>query len=441
MGLALEILVDGQARRRWETPSDEVVIGRSPQCDLTFSEGVPAESVSKRHAKIARSNGGISIEDLGSRNGTFVNGSRVTVPTRLEINDEVRLGNSGPRLTVIHTSPPSVGEASAAISPFGFLNRSAVSTVSEATPSVPAQSSSQDSNVPSAYPSQLDLPGRNSSSNTRRLVVDLQASHRKWAVVTVVFLAGAVALVLVVGASLGFGLIAQRGELVKQQKKSESDRRWAENTYASAVPSTVWFCSPIPNHPEARCTGSGFLLDSKRKWVLTNFHVVEGVSEVQVFFPRTNARGEVIVAKDEYLREQPILGRVVRTDPHLDLAIIELEEIPDGIKPLPLATSSPHPGQEVITLGNTGAVEGSLWVFSQGHVKAIEPDWSHDFPDGQRVRFQAVVIDNSIGGGDSGGPVLNSAGHVVALVQSVRTAPPIISRCISVEEIRHFFRE
>ena len=66
----------------------ECVIGRAPDCAITVSDG----SISSRHARVTRSPEGFSIEDLQSRNGTFVNGEKVDKPRLLADGDVVRLG-------------------------------------------------------------------------------------------------------------------------------------------------------------------------------------------------------------------------------------------------------------------------------------------------------------------------------------------------------------
>ena len=50
--------------------------------------------MSRHHARIRPGEGGIWIEDLGSRNGTFVNGIKVTGPVRLEDGDKIHVGRS-----------------------------------------------------------------------------------------------------------------------------------------------------------------------------------------------------------------------------------------------------------------------------------------------------------------------------------------------------------
>ncbi len=64
---------------------EEVVIGRSPDCDLV----IPQPYVSKRHVKILR---GLVVVDLGSRNGTFIGKTRVKAAAVLKTN-RINLGD------------------------------------------------------------------------------------------------------------------------------------------------------------------------------------------------------------------------------------------------------------------------------------------------------------------------------------------------------------
>lgn len=67
----------------------ELVIGRV-DAGLTIDD----EEVSRRHAVVRPGDGEIEIEDLGSRNGTYVNGVRIDSVTRLAGGDSVKLGTS-----------------------------------------------------------------------------------------------------------------------------------------------------------------------------------------------------------------------------------------------------------------------------------------------------------------------------------------------------------
>lgn len=83
----LMILQGGQAIPR-DLMQDEVVVGRLPDCDLQLDSNM----VSRRHAKLFRQGGDYAIEDMGSGNGTFVNGKRIDGPTTLKHGDRLKLG-------------------------------------------------------------------------------------------------------------------------------------------------------------------------------------------------------------------------------------------------------------------------------------------------------------------------------------------------------------
>jgi FHA domain len=79
----------------------ELLIGRAVPGDGSL--GGDAE-LSRKHAMITRSAHGLTIEDLGSTNGTFVNGTRVAAQTPLRIGDTISIGAS--TLEVAGTVPP-----------------------------------------------------------------------------------------------------------------------------------------------------------------------------------------------------------------------------------------------------------------------------------------------------------------------------------------------
>jgi two-component system response regulator AtoC len=66
----------------------EVTFGRSRACTVH----IDSERVSRTHARLVHRSGELTIEDLGSRNGTRVNGARVEAPARLGSGDEITVG-------------------------------------------------------------------------------------------------------------------------------------------------------------------------------------------------------------------------------------------------------------------------------------------------------------------------------------------------------------
>jgi hypothetical protein len=69
-------------------PASETILGREPGMPGTVDDG----SVSRRHARLSWDGVRATLEDLGSKNGTFLRGARISGPVVLEDGDEVRLG-------------------------------------------------------------------------------------------------------------------------------------------------------------------------------------------------------------------------------------------------------------------------------------------------------------------------------------------------------------
>ena len=66
---------------------------------------VDDEEVSRRHARVRPAGDVVEIEDLGSSNGTWVNGTRISVPTKIGAGDDVRIGRTALRVEVARTNP------------------------------------------------------------------------------------------------------------------------------------------------------------------------------------------------------------------------------------------------------------------------------------------------------------------------------------------------
>ena len=101
---------DGALAGRVVEVEGEVGIGRE-NADLTL----PDDQVSRRHATVRKTAQGLEIEDLGSTNGTWVGGRRVTAPTQLAAGDEIRVG--GTALGVELATPMPVAQPAARPAP------------------------------------------------------------------------------------------------------------------------------------------------------------------------------------------------------------------------------------------------------------------------------------------------------------------------------------
>jgi serine phosphatase RsbU (regulator of sigma subunit) len=80
-------LLKGGKPGRVELAVDRLLMGRSPECGLVLDTG----AVSRHHAQVLRHDQTFLIEDLKSRNGTYVNGNRITEPTPLVDNARIKI--------------------------------------------------------------------------------------------------------------------------------------------------------------------------------------------------------------------------------------------------------------------------------------------------------------------------------------------------------------
>lgn len=81
------VLVDA-GRGRTVPLAGRVRFGRDEECEIVVDDA----KASRRHAEIAMENGGCVLRDLGSRNGTRVNGRRLEGAHRLAAGDEIAIG-------------------------------------------------------------------------------------------------------------------------------------------------------------------------------------------------------------------------------------------------------------------------------------------------------------------------------------------------------------
>jgi serine protease Do len=158
--------------------------------------------------------------------------------------------------------------------------------------------------------------------------------------------------------------------------------------------------------------GTGVVLDG-RGYIVTNYHVVEGVREIQV----NTASGE----------RYP--GRLLVRDPRTDLAIIKIDP-PREIPAIPLGTSSDlMTGETVIAVGNAYGYEHTV---TRGIVSAL-----HRAVQVNDAQFYDDLIqtDASINPGNSGGPLLNIDGEMIGINVAVRAGAQGIGFAIPIDKV------
>ncbi len=152
--------------------------------------------------------------------------------------------------------------------------------------------------------------------------------------------------------------------------------------------------------PEAG-SGSGFVLDQEGR-ILTNYHVIEGAQEIRVTFGESGDANAV-------------MAEVVGTDPRNDLAVIRIDVPPEQLHPVELGTSADlRVGQWAIAIGNPfGQFDRTL---TTGVISALNRTLQSD--DGRTITG-VIQTDAAINRGNSGGPLLDSAGRVIGINSAI----------------------
>jgi len=112
----LRVLTGARSGHEERLASEFATLGRHPSSDLQFDPERDRD-VSARHAAVFRQGGEYVVRDLGSTNGTWVNGARIRSDHALESGDRIQLGTRGPevefRIVEVEDRPGPPPEASA----------------------------------------------------------------------------------------------------------------------------------------------------------------------------------------------------------------------------------------------------------------------------------------------------------------------------------------
>ncbi len=154
--------------------------------------------------------------------------------------------------------------------------------------------------------------------------------------------------------------------------------------------------------------GSGFVIDAQGH-ILTNFHVVEGAQSIEVIL------GDI-------KSQKRFTAKFIGGDPRNDIALIKIDPKGYQLTPLPMADSSAlRVGQRVLAIGNPFGFQSTL---TTGVVSAL----GRTIQTGQNPRTgqptfidEAIQTDAAINRGNSGGPLLNSAGQVIGMNTAIYT--------------------
>ena len=356
----LIVLTGPAAERRLEIGSEErLVIGRDVGCNLVLDDS----KVSRRHAYLQEIDGGVEVGDLGSSNGTFVNGRRIERPVTLAPGDSLRIGVSSMRI------------------------EPAADTATEPVAAAPAGDDR----------SRIRRMVSGDSSVIQRL--RLERSVRRatlLAVVAVLVAAGAVVAAVT-------GLFSSEPEPAPAAPSTSE-------IIAQVRPATVRIITRVDERSAG--SGTGWVYDADRGLVVTNAHVVgdQGVPGLTSY--------RVIV--DGHQRPATLYA----DSPCYDMAMLEVAD-PEDLESLPLGSQSDlaqgdqvtvigYPGNELTnfaatplqsTTGTVSVVEESLQ--SRSEAAASDPD-SRRYPN-------LIQTDAAINHGNSGGPLVDASGNLVGI--------------------------
>jgi len=151
--------------------------------------------------------------------------------------------------------------------------------------------------------------------------------------------------------------------------------------------------------------GSGFVFDNEGH-VITNQHVVEGQSTVEVSFSSGFKA----------------YGTVIGSDGDADVAVVKVDAPAEEIHPLVIGNSdSLQVGEPVVAIGNPFGLDGTMTL---GIISGLgRTQQAHEAPSGGGFFSNADIIqtDAAINPGNSGGPLFNLNGEVIGINQSIRT--------------------
>jgi 2-alkenal reductase len=152
-------------------------------------------------------------------------------------------------------------------------------------------------------------------------------------------------------------------------------------------------------------TGSGFIYDEAGH-IVTNNHVIEGGDLLEVAF----ANGE--------RRRATVVGSATDSD----LAVIKVDSLPDGVKPMPIGDSDEvEVGQFVVAIGNPFGEASSMSVGVVSGLGRTLPTMRIADGGGRYSIPQVIQTDAAINPGNSGGPLLNLQGEVVGVNSAILT--------------------
>ena len=363
----LSIRTGADKGRKVTVGPQELVIGRDPSADLTLKD----DEVSRRHASLRQlPDGTVELKDLGSRNGTFVNGSLITEPRILRGGEQVKVGE-----TVLVAEAADAGATRIAprggVAPTTAGGAGAAAGAAAGAGARPAAAAGAGAQKPE------------SKSAIQRIM--LEKNVKRLTVIAIV--AGVLALAAIVVVVAGVF--------------DSSSPPTAAEVIKTVTPSTVLVLGST-EEGEPKESGTGWVYDGEKGLIVTNAHVASGAASFEV--------GN----NDKDLQPAEVIG----VAPCDDLAVLKVDSS-GPLQTLPLGSQSEiEQGDRVFVIGYPGnaSVEDEL-VSTTGSVSVVETSIDSELAENAVLPTYRNVIqtDAAINHGNSGGPMVDEDEKLVGV--------------------------
>jgi hypothetical protein len=186
--------------------------------------------------------------------------------------------------------------------------------------------------------------------------------------------------------------------------------------------------------------GTGVVLDTDARWVLTCWHVLAYTTHIDVLLPQCE-NGARVTDPTPYAERrkagQALRGTLVAHDPSRDLALLEVPSLPTDAVPVQWARA-PKPGDKLTVVGNP-ITHNRLWWETTGTLRA-EAWEQFRLPPEQEVatHFVAFQTPQPVPIGCSGGPVFDDRQQLVGIVSANAHREPPQTLVVAPAEVRCF---
>jgi S1-C subfamily serine protease len=353
---------------------ERFVVGSAPESQLMIGD----PKVAPLHAYFeVEEDGRVLLHDLGSDEGTFVDGNRIDAPAHIQGGEQIKVGDT---------------ELVAAVQSLDEEARERAAHASHEDSSAPVRVRTDEGDMIEVVPEHEGREGPHLRVRSEGEAVEVVpvGEHRRLRerITLATALAGLAGLAAVIALAVFF---ATRGDDAPSTSEIVSDAR----------AKTVSIDAKLP---QGEAGGSGFVIDAQKGLVVTNFHVVNGGRDLSVG-----------------LDGDPREATLYSAAPCDDLAVLKVEDT-DGMKALPLANQSDvAEGDRVVAVGYpANAALDTTLTATEGVVSVAQTKVRLPIPDAPNYP-NVVQTDAAINPGNSGGPLIDDHKRVVGVNATVLT--------------------